>query len=261
MKRITFFVLLLHMELFLYAQNLVINPGFDSWVSVTRPMGWTHVENCTKDSSFFVSGNYSCRHSGGTTSTSDLGQTMYVSPGKIYTLSFFYRTTVTSTGNGGRIWCYWKDASGNNINDVSSDAVLRPSEYLKSDIWRQFSITVTAPPSASAFYLEVRTYAGSTSYWDDFVFRENVSTSVRDAEFPDLTIFPNPASNLLNICNFQKFNRLEITDLTGKHVWSSGYSGETSITIPLYGIPDGIYIVKMETGNEVISRKFIKKTY
>jgi hypothetical protein len=31
------------------AQNLIINPGLESWGKVNKPAGWTHIENCLKD--------------------------------------------------------------------------------------------------------------------------------------------------------------------------------------------------------------------
>ena len=91
MKRVVFFVLLLAMELVIYSQNLVINPGFETWVKIDKPGSWTHAENCLKDSSTLITGNYSCLHSGGATSTSDLGQTISVSPGMDYILSFIIK--------------------------------------------------------------------------------------------------------------------------------------------------------------------------
>jgi hypothetical protein len=261
MKRITFFVLLLLWELTPSAQNLVINPGFDSWISVTKPSGWVHVENCIKDSAFFNSGDYSCKHSGGVSGSSDLGQTISVSAGKRYTLSLFYKTVITSTGNGARIWCYWKDIAGNSIADQASDAILRPSGYFKSDTWKQFSITVSAPPEAASFYLEVRTYTNSVTYWDDFVFEENISTFNPEEKYPGIIIYPNPVSDYLTISNIQNIKRIEITNLTGKTFRSLGFSGETKVTIPVSGIPDGIYIINMQSGDKHLSRKFIRKSF
>ena len=74
-------------------------------------------------------------------------------PGKSYSFSFFYKTVTTGTGNGCRLWCYWKDNGGNNFTDPATDAILRPSKYLKSDTWQQLSINITAPAEAAAFYL------------------------------------------------------------------------------------------------------------
>ena len=106
MKRTTFFVLLLSVELTLISQNLVVNPGFETWEKTIKPSGWTTTQNCLKDSVYIKTGSYSCRHSGGTSTAKYLGQTVGVVPGKQYNLSFYYKTEITGTGNGCRIWCY-----------------------------------------------------------------------------------------------------------------------------------------------------------
>ena len=258
MKRALFFVLLLAMEFVANSQNLVVNPGFETWGKINRPDSWTHVENCLKDSSFVISGNYSCLHSGGVSTTSDLGQTISVSPGYEYMLSLYYKTVITATGNGARIWCYWKDAEGSSLTDPLTDAILRPSKYLKSDIWQHFSITVTAPPEAIAFYLEVRTYPNSLAYWDDFVFEEQIVTLDHERYESILNIYPNPACDFLNISNIQNLHSVDIQSLTGATIWSGNFSGEKVLTIPVSGFPNGLYIIRITSSDKCIIRKFVK---
>jgi hypothetical protein len=102
MKRSIFFVLLTIVSHHSFSQNLIINPGFEKWDKLYKPTSWTVAQNCLKDSSYIRSGNYSCRHEGG---TKYLGQFLPVNPDKKYRLSFFYRTIINGTGNGCRIWC------------------------------------------------------------------------------------------------------------------------------------------------------------
>jgi hypothetical protein len=258
MKRITFFVLLLGMEHSSFTQNLVANPGFETWEKTNKPSGWTTAQSCLKDSVYISSGSYSCRHSGGTSSAKYLGQTLAVVPGKQYNLSFFYKTEITGTGNGCRIWCYWKDSGGNSIADPLSDDILRPSKYLKSDTWLQYSINVTAPASAVAFYLEVRTYPNSIAYWDDFEFQENLVTSNPADRVSDIIIYPNPAHDYLIINNIQYLQHIDIQDFTGMIVWSSDFNGEMIITIPVSALPGGLYVVRIRTNDRLITRKFIR---
>jgi hypothetical protein len=259
MKRITLFVPLLFMELNVFNQNLIVNPGFEVWESTVRPSGWSTVQNCLKDSVYFKTGSYSCQHSGGTSSTKYLGQSLAVVPGKKYNFSFFYKTETTGTGNGCRIWCYWKDTGGNNIADPSTDDILRPSKYMKSDTWQQFSTIAVAPPLAVAFYLEVRTYPNSIAYWDDFYFEENIATYTPEEKLSDIVIYPNPAHDYLIISNMEKLLHINIWSLAGINVMASGFSGETTVTIPVSGLPDGIYIISILTSDKNITRKFIKK--
>jgi hypothetical protein len=258
MKRVIFFVLLVTTSITSISQNLLVNPGFEIWDKVNKPTGWTHVENCIKDSTVFNSGKYACMHSGGTSATSDLGQTVSVSPGKQYSLSLYYRTAISTSGNGARIWCYWKDGLGNSINDPLTDAILRPSKYLKSDSWQLFSITITSPAQAVSFYLEVRCYPNSMVYWDDLIFEETVTTGNNETLLLQPEVYPNPASNNLTISNIHNLQHIVIQSITGTIVWSSSFEGEESVTISVAGLADGLYMIKLLTSDKTIIRKFIK---
>jgi hypothetical protein len=160
MKRAIIFVLLLSLEHFLFSQNLVVNPGFETWVTSTNPDGWTIAQNCLSNSTITNSGLYSCQHSGSASSRSDLSQIISVIPGKEYILSYFNKT-ILNTGVGCRIWCDWLDKDNQTIDDLVSKPLMHPTKYLKNDAWQQFSITIKAPDVAVSFKLEVRTYSNS----------------------------------------------------------------------------------------------------
>lgn len=241
-----------------FCQNLVVNPGFEAWSKTTRPDGWSHVENCLKDSVSVISGSYSCMHSGGTT-TSDLGQTIPVIPGKEYVLSLVNKTIITSTGKGSRIWCYWKDAENKSIYDTNTDDIMRPSQYFRSETWQEFSISVIAPPEAVAFYLEVRTNTNSTAWWDDITFEEMIITSYDERPESPLNIYPNPVRDYLFISNAQNLQHIDIMKLTGARIWQSDFSGEQITTIPVSGLPNGLYVLRIITSDKVVIRKFIKE--
>jgi hypothetical protein len=131
---------------------------------------------------------------------------------------------------------------------------------MKSDTWQRFYTDIIAPPNASYFYLEVRTYQNSIAYWDDFVFEENVTTYAHQEKPTGTMIYPNPAHDYLIISNIQYLKHIDIQNFTGINVWSSNFSGENSVTIPVYGLPDGVYIIIFLTSDKIITRKFIKKS-
>jgi hypothetical protein len=256
MKRVIFFVLLINVSLLSFPQNLIVNPGFETWEKLNKPAGWTTAQSCLKDSVDINSGNYSCRHDGG---TKYLGQTLTVAPGKQYRLTFFYKTAITGTGNGCRIWCYWKDSAGNNLTDVATDNILRPSKYLKSDTWQQFSIDIASIAGTAFFYLEIRTYANSIAWLDDFVFEENVSTYSPEEKDSGITIYPNPANDYLTVSSMTGLKHIYIQSLTGIIIWSSDFSAEGTVTIPVSGLPNGMYIIRIHAADKIITRKFVKR--
>jgi hypothetical protein len=260
MKRVTFFVLLIGLELVSVSQNLVVNPGLETWAKTNEPTGWSTARNCLKDSVSINSGTYSCKQTGTSSTTKYLGQTIAVTPGKHYSLSFFYRTEVVGSEHGSRIWCSWADTEGNTVSDPASEDILRPSSYLKSSTWQPFAIEIIAPPAAASFCLEIRTYQNSIAFLDDFVFEESISTYSIEEKNQDIKTYPNPASDYLIISNVLNLKSVTLQSLSGTILWSSSFRGEETVFIPLTAFSDGAYIVRISTSGNIITRKIIKTT-
>jgi hypothetical protein len=254
MKRAIIFVLLLSMEHYSFSQNLVVNPGFENWGKVTKPTGWTTSESCLKDSVNILSGSYSCRQEGSSVSK-NLEQIITISPEKQYRFSFFFKTG--TTGNGCRVWCEWLDDKQVPINDPLS-AVILHSDFMKSDSWQQFSIDITPPAGAEYFDLLIRSLPNSITYWENFLFTENVPTYNHEEKTSEIIIYPNPASNFLNISNINNVQHIDMQNLSGITFRSFNFSGEKSASIPLSGLTNGLYILRIKMSGKTIIRKFIK---
>jgi len=254
MKRALFFVLLLCMEQILLSQNLVINPGFEIWNKPDKLTSWTNTQGCLKDSAFKFSGKYSCRQEGTTTSR-DLGQKFVVKPSANYRFSFYYKTGTETTGNGCRVWCSWLDNSKVEIDDP-----VIHSGFMKSETWLKYEVAVTSPAEAGYFYLLVRTLPNSVTYWDEFIFEEDIASVNNETQISRITLYPNPVANYLTICNIHNLQQIDIQSITGTTVWSGKLHGEEQISIPVSQLPDGIYLIKIITKGEIYVRKFIKKS-
>ena len=256
MKRFFFSVLSAVYTMNLFSQNLVVNPGFESWQKINKPTGWTTALGCLKDSSCTLSGEYVCRQTA-TSDSRELRQVFTVTEGKQYNISFWYRNETGGTGNGCRIWSNWKDADGNSLDDAMSQPLLH-SGFLKSDSWKQYSAAVTAPATAVSFNLIVRTLPNSVTFWDNIVFEESVPTYSNELISNDIRIYPNPAASYLTISKLTNFQLIEIQTLTGIKVWTSVIKGEERLIIPLSGLKNGIYIINMYSPTSRYSGRFIK---
>ncbi len=254
MKRAIFFVLLLLTGSLLLSQNLVTNPGFETWDRTDKPTGWTNTQGCLQESVVVMSGNFSCRQEG-TTSSRDLGQRIIVKPSTHYRFSFLYKTDPGTTGNGCRVWCSWLD----NSQTVIDDPVLH-SGFMKSENWLKYEEPVTSPDGAGYFYLLVRTLSNSVTYWDDFIFEEDIVSTDNETTIEEIKIYPNPAHNYLIISNIQNIQHIDIQSITGNVVWEGDFHGEDSATIPVAGMVNGIYFIKIKSAGEYYLRKFIKKS-
>lgn len=255
MKRALFFVLLFIPEHILLSQNLVINPGFETWSKPDKLTSWTNTQGCLKDSVFVLSGDYSCRQEGTTTSR-DLGQKFVVKPSTPYRFSFYYKTGTETTGNGCRVWCSWLDNSQVGIDDP-----VIHSGFMKSVEWLKYEVAVTSPAEAGYFYLLVRTLPNSVTYWDDFLFEEDIVSSASDSKAPEIKIYPNPAHNYLTISNMQNVQQIDIQGITGIIVWSEKLQDEEQITIPVSQLPNGIYFVRIISYGKLMTYKFIKTRF
>jgi hypothetical protein len=240
------------MEPMLLSQNLVINPGFETWNRPDKLTGWTNTQGCLKDSVFILSGSYSCRQEG-TTSSRDLGQKFVVKPSVQYRFSFYYKTGTETTGNGCRVWCSWLD----NSQIAIADPVIH-SGFMKSENWLKYEVAVTSPAEAGYFYLLVRTLPNSVTYWDDFIFEEDIVSSASDSRLPEVTIYPNPAHNYLTINNLHDLQQIDIQSITGAVLWSGKYSGEKEVMIPVLGLTKGIYFIRISSSGKITTYKFIK---
>lgn len=259
MKRAIFFVLCLIAGQTIISQNLVTNPGFESWETPARPEGWTLAQNCESNTTNIISGVYSCKHSGTLTDRSDLSQTIPITSGKEYRLSYYCRTEVTGTGAGARIWCYWKDSEGVAIDDPVTKSVLQPTGYIKNTVFQLYTLTAVAPAGAVSFNLEFRTYKNSSAWWDDIVFEENVITAVSGSEENMIKIYPNPCVNYLTISNITCLQYIEIQAITGLTIKESRFNNEEEVTISVSDLQDGVYIIRIKTAGKSYYKKFIKK--
>jgi hypothetical protein len=89
------------------------------------------------------------------------------------------------------------------------------------------------------------------------VFEESVATGYPEETLSEIIIYPNPARDYLIISNIQNMQYADIQNLTGKTKWSSKFHGESESVIPVTGLAEGIYIIRLRNKNKSLSRKFI----
>ncbi|MBL0339823.1 MAG: T9SS type A sorting domain-containing protein [Bacteroidetes bacterium] len=84
-----------------------------------------------------------------------------------------------------------------------------------------------------------------------------VSIAENMSDLDDVFIYPNPTSGIL-VVESNKFTplSLQVFDLPGKLILES--IGNTS-SIDISTLPQGMYVVKIHTGNKIISKRVIKK--
>jgi len=77
----------------------------------------------------------------------------------------------------------------------------------------------------------------------------------KSIDLKNLSILPNPATNILNIETTYSFNQYQIFDISGRLILSEKFSK----TIDISGINTGVYFIKLINASNVLVKKFLKK--
>ena len=103
------------------------------------------------------------------------------------------------------------------------------SEYEKADVWKNFNI-------------------------------KGIGVGIEEIENENVTIYPNPTIGKLTITNHElRITEIEVFDIYGKQLSSHPHITSSSHhTIDISDLPVGIYFVKIETENGIITKKIIK---
>ena len=244
-----------------FGQELLLNGSFENWDDPATPTSFEKAESTLQESTpaNVHSGTYSAKHTGGTT---DIAQTISVTPGTTYTISLWYKVDAGfGDGTDARIWSYWRTGT-TTIADNANELRGPNNAYFDNNgnIWTEYSVTLTAPASADNFYFEVRTYGSAVVYWDDFSFFQeavvNPSMAIDSPSDNDYVIGPD-----VNI-DFTVLN-FNVANGTGdgyiEYVVDGGSVMDKFDTssINLTGLSNGVHTVVMElvdnSGNSLSS--------
>ena len=163
-----------------------------------------------------------------------------------------YRDTTVAIGDSVLIGPYitglninWYDATGTFITNA-------PGIYVK--------------PNAPTFYTATEDFCGSTITYTINVGVSPVGVKELGMKNADLSIFPNPATNVLNInlksneilnppAGGQHDGLIKITDVLGKEILVSDYKEQLDISV----LEKGIYFLSLYQNNQLLVTKKVVK--
>ncbi|WP_445756101.1 T9SS type A sorting domain-containing protein [Polaribacter sp.] len=94
-------------------------------------------------------------------------------------------------------------------------------------------------------------------YFDNIYFYNSATAGVEDNLF-NVSIYPNPANNKLNISAVNTIQNAEIYNVLGKKVMNVAIN-KTSESIDISNLASGVYMIKYNIENNVGTAKFIKQ--
>jgi len=199
MKKITLLLSFIACVVFAQAQNLIVNPGFETWIDAANPaLNWVATpvtgQTFSQETTIVHSGTYSLKsvHTVATGTAKVITKPyIVVTAGKTYTFSFWYYVDASTTNTTGalRMWGYWENPDGSN--GTFDQLNLQPTLYTNltpTNTWQQFTVDVTAPVGSGQLELDLRFYKNSTIYVDDVSFTEKIAAGI-----------VNPKSNVLDV--------------------------------------------------------------
>ena len=119
--------------------------------------------------------------------------------------------------------------------------------------WETVSATTNLSEGSYKLRLKV-IQSGFNLNWIEFDFNGN-SMGLDDNEMKGLRLFPNPVNEILNLYSEYETFTIEIFDIIGKKI----FEAENLNSINVRHFEEGIYLLKISSGNFKQSKLFIKK--
>ena len=100
---------------------------------------------------------------------------------------------------------------------------------------------------------------GGYAYVDNLVIEEAEVAAIEGFNNNVLSVFPNPAKDVVNITNAQGLNNVSIIDLNGRTVKSVNFNGVSEATVNVSDLTAGVYMMNIagEKGNS--TQKIVKQ--
>lgn len=113
----------------------------------------------------------------------------------------------------------------------------------------------------SIFYDFGTTGSGKIYYVDNVAFGLITSTSENLLEGNKLIVYPNPANDQLNfdLSNLKSNSTLSIYNLKGQLVQQVQGQSPAKVNLDISKLNEGMYLIQVQSENEVISTRFIKQ--
>lgn len=89
----------------------------------------------------------------------------------------------------------------------------------------------------------------------------NIPLNVTEFLNGKFNLYPNPATNVVNITNSENMSvkEIEIYDVTGKLINTQSFNNETNIQLNVETLTNGIYLLHLQTNGGTAVKKLIKK--
>lgn len=169
--------------------------------------------------------------------------------------------TINTTMNDQTAYYYYAYFAG--INGYDNDEIF---EMVDGNAQRKFyeNINIENDPleEGDEYGIFVVPYNGNNEQGTPVAvrFTYNGVVSLADVAISSsISIYPNPAKNVVNISAPAAINRVEMVNILGQKVYENATIGSENTTINVSDLQNGTYFVRIFCGNKIMTKKLIVK--
>lgn len=180
-----------------------------------------------------------------------IGAIVDVDAGTPYQLSFKYGTNSPAANSGSARISFANSEGYIYLPLYEIVATQTPSDFLSE---------VFTIDEAGTYYFTIEfhiTGGHDDFYLDDINVQQGATASVGKNLLADLAIYPNPVKDFVNITGTSEINRAEVYAISGQKVLEHEESDIQHISTA--ALANGVYILKLHSGNAVKSVKIVKE--
>ena len=129
--------------------------------------------------------------------------------------------------------------------------------------------TITGLESGDVYEVHVQAVCGNgvVSEWSSMLTATATNSGVVNWLQSSVTLFPNPAKDVVNVqCTMNNVRSVEVYDVYGKLINTVGVCGTVGVCdtprltrINVSGLADGMYFVRVTTGEGTVTKTFVKR--
>ena len=127
--------------------------------------------------------------------------------------------------------------------------------------WKEATVTSIIGPLCVQnfrFKFEFQSGGGNNLYIDNINISYENTTGVSKSFISEISIYPNPTNDILNIVSSNSFSKIQVLDMMGKEVLMKNESNMKRAVINTSFLDNGYYSLKISQGNQVNFYSFIK---
>ncbi|GHU69553.1 hypothetical protein FACS189413_08660 [Bacteroidia bacterium] len=168
----------------------------------------------------------------------------------VHTQAFYKGNILPEGGNKIAAYRYWYDNDFTEHQSVILETPVTPYEINPA-----YELPATLSEGKHAFHIQFRDLSGqwSVATTDTFELKRQI-TAIHEISANDISIYPNPVCDKLEIQTETQIKNIDILDLAGRNVITS-----SSVQINVSALLQGAYLLKIQTGNGIVIKKFIKE--